>query len=56
MMVLSRFDGGGDRRVQSLAHATDRLMNAFSNAHLQRRDRRRVAGTRSTPNDLSTAP
>ena len=27
MMVLSRFDGGGDRRVQSLAHATARLMN-----------------------------
>ena len=27
MMVLSRFDGGGDRRVPSLAHATARLMN-----------------------------
>jgi len=27
-----RFDGGGDRRVQSLAHATALLINAFSNA------------------------
>jgi hypothetical protein len=33
MMVLSRFQGGGggDRRVQSLAHATARLLNAFAN-------------------------
>jgi hypothetical protein len=34
MTLLARFEGGGggDRRVQSLAHATARLMNAFSNA------------------------
>lgn len=34
MMLLARFagGGGGDRRVQSLAHATARLMNAFSSA------------------------
>ena len=32
MMVLSRFQGGGggDRRVQSLAHASARLTNAFA--------------------------
>jgi len=34
MMLLGRFGGGGggDRRVQALAHATARLMNASANA------------------------
>ena len=40
-----RFDGGGDRRVQSLAHATALLIDAFSNAAetLRKRQKRKLS-------------